>query len=193
MSLTVAEAISRRRANRNYLDKPIPDEVLDRVVAQALEAPSAFNLQLRDLVVIREPKIKEAIYNASGQQQFRDAPVVLVAVARAEALPEDAAQIVNERRLKAITRMKDGATPQALREAALKDAALLAGFALIAATAEGLASCPTTGWDDEKVKEAIGLGGRADRGIALVMSLGYSDDQPQHPGRIAQRRVDDHY
>ena len=85
--------------------------------------------------------------------------MVLVAVARAEALPEDAAQIVNERRLKAITRMKDGATPQALREAALKDAALLAGFALIAATAEGLASCPTTGWDEEKVKEAIGLGG----------------------------------
>lgn len=41
MSLTVAEAISRRRANRNYLDKPISDEVLDRVVAQALEAPSA--------------------------------------------------------------------------------------------------------------------------------------------------------
>ena len=81
MSLTVAEAISRRRANRNYLDKPISDEVLDRVVAQALEAPSAFNLQLRDLVVIRDPKIKEAIYNTSGQQQFRDVPVVLVAVA----------------------------------------------------------------------------------------------------------------
>ena len=57
MSLTVAEAITSRRATRKFEDKDIPADVLDRVVSHALEAPSSFNLQLRDLVVIRDPEV----------------------------------------------------------------------------------------------------------------------------------------
>lgn len=33
MSLTVAEAIAQRRAVRTYTDQPIPEDILDRVVA----------------------------------------------------------------------------------------------------------------------------------------------------------------
>ena len=47
--------------------------------------------------------------------------------------------------------------------------------------------------DREKVKEAIGLGGRSDRSIALVVAAGYPDETPAHPGRAANRRVDDRY
>ena len=69
----------------------------------------------------------------------------------------------------------------------------LPGFLLVAAQAEGLATSPTTGWDEEKVKEAIGIGGRSDRSIALVVAAGYPDETPAHPGRAANRRVDDRY
>ncbi|CAB0579447.1 dehydrogenase [Corynebacterium diphtheriae] len=88
MSLTVAEAIAQRRAVRTYTDQPIPDDILDRVVAQALEAPTAFNAQRADVVVVRDQAVKDALFAASKQAQLRDAPAVLVIVARAD-VPTD--------------------------------------------------------------------------------------------------------
>ncbi|WJZ01360.1 nitroreductase family protein [Corynebacterium freiburgense] len=193
MSLTVAEAIASRRATRKYLDKEIPEAVLDRVVEQALEAPSAFNLQLRDLVVVRDAGIKQALFEASNQRQFLDAPVVLISVARAEAFPDDVKEILPTERLNMIAGWQETKTPEKLREAALKDAMLVSGFALLAAQAEGLATSPTTGWDEEKVKAAIGIGGRADRAIGMVIAVGYPDEAPQHPGRQSNRRVENRY
>ncbi|MCX7543613.1 MULTISPECIES: nitroreductase family protein [Corynebacterium] len=193
MSRTVADAIATRRAVRNYLPDDISVEVLDRVVHQALEAPSAFNAQARDLVVIRDPEIRQALVDASGQRQFINAPVVLVAVGRVEVLPEDAEEILSGQARAMVKKFNSLKTPQELREAALRDAMLVAGFALVAAAGEGLATSPTTGWDEEKVKEAIGIGGRDDRVIALVIAMGYGADAPEHPGRHASRRVNERY
>ena len=193
MPLTVAAAIASRRATRKFEDKDIPADVLDRVVSHALEAPSSFNLQLRDLVVIRDPEVKQALFEASGQRQFVDAPVVLVTVARAETFPKDAEEILGAERKAVVAQWRDPKTPAELREAGMKDAMLVAGFALLAAQAEGLATSPTTGWDEEKVKEAIGLGGRDDRAIGLVTAVGYPAEFPAHPGRAADRLVIDRY
>ncbi|MCK7637264.1 nitroreductase family protein [Corynebacterium sp. P7202] len=193
MSRTVADAIATRRAVRNYLPDDVPEEALDRVVHQALEAPSAFNAQARDLVVIRDPEIRRALVDASGQRQFIDAPVVLVAVGRAEVLPEDAGEILPDPVRTMAEKFNSLKTPQELREAALRDAMLVAGFALVAAAGEGLATSPTTGWNEEKVKEAIGLGGRDDRVIALVIAMGHGADTPEHPGRHDSRRVNERY
>ncbi|MBV7293859.1 nitroreductase family protein [Corynebacterium sp. TAE3-ERU16] len=193
MSRTVADAIATRRAVRNYLPDDVSEEVLDRVVHQALEAPSAFNAQARDLVVIRDPEVRQALVDASGQRQFIDAPVVLVAVGRVEVLPEDAGEILPEQVRTTAEKFNSLKTPQELREAALRDAMLVAGFALVAAAGEGLATSPTTGWNEEKVKEAIGIGGRDDRVIALVIAMGHGAETPEHPGRHASRRVNERY
>ena len=82
MTLNVSDAIKNRRATRKYTDQEVTDEVLDRVVNLALEAPTAFNAQRADLVVVRDQAVKDAIFAASGQAQHRDAPVVLVTIAR---------------------------------------------------------------------------------------------------------------
>ena len=129
MSLTVAEAIASRRATRKFEDKDIPADVLDRVVSHALEAPSSFNLQLRDLVVIRDPEVKQALFEASGQRQFVDAPVVLVTVARAETFPKDAEEILGAERKAVVAQWREPKTPAELREAGKKDAMHVAGFA----------------------------------------------------------------
>lgn len=193
MSLSVSDAILRRRATRKYSDKEVLDEVLDRVIELALEAPSAFNLQLRDVVVVRDAAVKQALFDASKQRQFIDAPVVLVVVARAEALPTDAEEILSPERLEMVKGWQFAKSSAQLREAALKDAMLVAGFALLAAQGEGLATSPTTGWDEEKVKAAVGLSGRDDRAIAMVIALGYPGEEPAHPGRQSNRRVDNSF
>ncbi|PRQ12501.1 dehydrogenase [Corynebacterium sp. 13CS0277] len=191
--MNVYDAIARRRASRDYTDEPIADAVIDRVVSAALEAPSAFNLQLRDVVVVRDPATKQALTQSSGQPQFAAADTVLVFVARIEALPEDAHEILPADYLARVETTKSGLPRQVLREQAMTDAMLAAGFALVAASAEGLATSPTTGWDEEQVKELIGVGGRADRGVGLVLAMGHPATAPVHPGRQASRRVEERY
>ena len=136
MTLNVNDAIKNRRATRKYTDQEITDEVLDRVVNLALEAPSAFNAQRADLVVVRDQAVKDAIFAASGQAQHRDAPV---------------------------------------------------------AQNEGLGTSPTTPLNEAGVLKAVGLEGSTDHGVAMVISLGYPAEHPAHPGRQANRRVNDTY
>lgn len=193
MTMTVAEAISSRRATRKFTDQVPTDEVVDRVAFHALEAPSAFNSQMRELVVIRDPKVKQAIFEASKQRQFLDAPVIFVTVARYEASTDDAEEILGKERADWVRGYRENQDHAALREAAQKDAGILTGFLLLAAQAEGLATSPTTGWREDAVKEAIGLAGREDRGICLVVAAGYPDEEPTHPGRAVNRRIDDRY
>ncbi|WP_080792673.1 nitroreductase family protein [Corynebacterium pacaense] len=193
MTLSVAEAISSRRATRKYTDEVPSPELLDRVVSLALEAPSAFNAQQRDLVVVTDQDVKQKLFEASGQHQFLDAPVVFVTVARVENEPQDLADLIGPERAQHIGGFLITRSVEKAREATIKDATLLAAFVLIAAQGEGLATSPTTGWDEEKVKEAIGLGGREDRAIALVIAAGFPAEKPAHPGRSLDRRVNNHY
>lgn len=193
MSLTVTEAISSRRATRRYTDQAVPTEILDRVVENALEAPSAFNAQMRDLVVVQDQAVKQAIFDASGQQQFLDAPVVFVVVGRSEVVPDDAEEVLGAELTEKVRGFNASASPEKLREIGIRDAMLVAGFLLLAAQEQGLATSPTTGWNEEGVKKAIGLEGRDDRSIALVVAAGYAKEEPTHPGRAVNRRVDNHY
>ncbi|MBC6794831.1 nitroreductase family protein [Corynebacterium sp. LK28] len=193
MALTVSEAIAQRRATRQYKDAPIPDETLDLIVNNALEAPSAFNAQMRDLVVVRDQAVKQAIFDASGQQQFLDAPVVFVVVGRSEVVPEDAEEILGAELTEKVRGFNGSASAAKLREIGIRDAMLVAGFLLLAAQEQGLSTSPTTGWNEDGVKKAIGLEGRDDRSIALVIAAGYADEDPEHPGRAISRRVDDKY
>ncbi|MFP7365214.1 nitroreductase family protein [Corynebacterium callunae] len=193
MTLSVAAAINSRRATRKYTEEIPSEALIDRVVELAVEAPSAFNVQQRDLVVVTDPDIKQALYDASHQKQFLAAPVIFITVARVENEPEDLAELLGEERAERVQGFLQRRSPEFAREAAIKDASLLAGFLLIAAQSEGLATSPTTGWDEEKVKAAIGIGGREDRAIALVIAAGFPAEHPEHPGRAESRRINNHY
>ena len=192
MTLNVSDAIKNRRATRKYTDQEVTDEVLDRVVNLALEAPTAFNAQRADLVVVRDQAVKDAIFAASGQTQHRDAPVVLVTIARI-GKPTDLTEILGPDRAGYVENFFGGLDAAQLRETAMKDAMLVSGFALLAAQNEGLGTSPTTGWDEAGVLKAVGLEGSTDHGVAMVISLGYPAEHPAHPGRQANRRVNDTY
>ena len=192
MTLNVSDAIKNRRATRKYTDQEITDEVLDRVVNLALEAPTAFNAQRAGLVVVRDQAVKDAIFAASGQTQHRDAPVVLVTIARI-GRPTDLVEILGPDRAGYVEKFFGGLDAAQLRETALKNAMLVSGFALLAAQNEGLGTSPTTGWDEAGVLKAVGLEGSTDHGVAMVISLGYPAEHPAHPGRQANRRVNDTY
>jgi FMN reductase [NAD(P)H] len=53
--------LSRRRMVRNYLDEPVPEDVLERILGSVRRAPSAGFSQGQRLVVVTEPDRRRAI------------------------------------------------------------------------------------------------------------------------------------
>ncbi|MBO3735957.1 nitroreductase family protein [Actinoplanes flavus] len=195
---TVSEIIRSRRSIRHYLPDPVPEDLLNDLIELALEAPSSFNLQARSIVVVTAEAGREALVEATGGQPHpREAPVMLVFVAESGAWREDRADVWEQaRRCGAWSARFAAASPDDVRafheepqrrglerELAVKDAMIAASFLMIAAHAAGLATSPMNGWDEAKVKAAVGIPFRDDLHIALLLPLGRPAESRLHPGR----------
>jgi FMN reductase [NAD(P)H] len=55
------DVLSRRRMVRHYMDEPVPEDVLERILASVRRAPSAGFSQGQRLVVVTEPDRRRAI------------------------------------------------------------------------------------------------------------------------------------
>ena len=85
------ENMLTRRSCRKYLDKPVPEDLLEQVLLAGAYAPSAMNRQPGKVVVLRDPEeIRELEqWNSEiagggrvGTHMFYGAPVVLVVLAK---------------------------------------------------------------------------------------------------------------
>lgn len=197
-ALSVPDAIRQRRAVRHYRADPVAPEVLDELVELALAAPSSWNLQDRQLVVVTGEEGRQALIHATGgQPQPQEAPVMVVFLADCQAHTRDRSDIARQAR--AAGAWTDAfaaffaaesqvfqealAARGALREYAIKDAMIAASFFMLAAQSRGLATSPMNGWDEALVKQAIGAERRDDLAVALLVSLGHAAEHPLPPGR----------
>lgn len=200
-ALDVPTAIRSRRTIRHYRVEPVPDRLLAELIDLALEAPSSWNIQDRHLVVVRSKDGLAALTDATGgQPQPQEAPVMIVFLADLAAHTRDRSDIWQTARengawSEEFISFFSAASQQfqealaargALREYAIKDAMIAASFFMLAAESYGLATSPMNGWDEALVKRAIGIEGRDDLAVALLVSLGHPAETRKHPGR--QRR-----
>jgi nitroreductase len=89
--MELTEAIRRRRMTRNFSDRPLPDGLVDRILADALRAPSAGNTQGAEFVVLEGPADTDRYWQATTDEAWRRdsrryeglrrAPVVVLAYA----------------------------------------------------------------------------------------------------------------
>ncbi|MER7736030.1 nitroreductase family protein [Streptomyces erythrochromogenes] len=200
-TMSVAEAIRTRRTVRHYLPDPVPQAMLDALLDLAVEAPTSWNLQDRSVVAVLGDEGRAGLARATGgQPQPQEAPVVLVFVAEPQAWRDDHRDVHEQARSSGAWNdefiemfsvasqafQEDLDQRGLLREYAVKDAVIAASFVMLAATEMGLATSPMNGWDEEEVKEVIGIGGRDDLAIALLVSVGYPAEGQRHPGRRAR-------
>ncbi|MFC4764118.1 nitroreductase family protein [Dyella koreensis] len=198
VTLSVADAIRQRRAARHYRPDAVDPRVLDELIELTLAAPSSWNLQDRQLVIITSEGGRQALAHATGgQSQPQEAPVMVVFLADCMAHARDRSDIVNLARTNGAWNetfanffaaesqsfQEALAARGALREYAIKDAMIAASFFMLAAQSRGLATSPMNGWDEALVKRAIGAEQRDDPAVALLVSLGYAAEQPLAPGR----------
>jgi nitroreductase len=138
---------------RSYSDRPIPDEVLQRVLEAARLAPSANNLQPWRLVLVQDADLKQKLIPLCWRQAWiAGAPVVIVACG----LP---------------TRGGIGG----YADSRMVDVTIALDHLSLAAAAEGLGTCWIGAFDNEGLKTLLGI--PPDVNVVAVMPLGY----PQSP------------
>ncbi|MFZ5807551.1 MAG: nitroreductase family protein [Verrucomicrobiota bacterium] len=197
--LTVCEAAAKRRATRAFQSKLIPEKILQKIVGVIRMAPSSFNLQPVRLVVIQDPKQKEALSAAAwNQKQIIDAPATFVFAVSIRGWEKNLEKMISiasesgvwdEKRIEYV-RKSAPAFQNNLgdkeREYAVKDAMIAATHAALAAESLGLASCFMNGWIENDVKKVIGAEGNSDIAIAVLLPIGYPQSTPLNPGRLPQ-------
>ncbi len=70
--MEIFEAIYSRRSIRRYLDKPVPRDLIEKILDAARWAPSAHNRQPWRFAVIERAETKHALASAMGQQLRAD-------------------------------------------------------------------------------------------------------------------------
>jgi len=169
------DAIGKRRSIWAYENKPVEKEKLQKLLESANSAPSAGNLQGYDIVVVEDQKRKEALAEASWEQDFiAQAPVVLVFCADA---PRSAKKY-------------EGRGTELY---SVQDATIACSYAQLVATALGLGTVWIGAFEDEKVNKII----NAPEGIRAVaiLPVGYylKDPSPRPRRDLKSLIVKEHF
>jgi len=77
------DIIKRRKMVRQYIqDKPIPQQIVDKLITNAHRAPSAGHTQVQEFIIVQDPLIKKKLGDAAlNQEQVYDAPLLIVVCA----------------------------------------------------------------------------------------------------------------
>ena len=86
------DIVKGRRSNRKYLDKDVPDELVQQVLEAVRWAPSGGNIQPWEVIVIRDPDTKKRLQDTLGgynpaRKAIVAAPLLLVLCAK-EKIPD---------------------------------------------------------------------------------------------------------
>ncbi len=84
---TLMQIIKERRSIRNFTDQPVPDDALQSLLTAVQWTPSWANTQCWEIVVVKDPKVKEQIQAAvpasnPASKSILKAPVVLALCAK---------------------------------------------------------------------------------------------------------------
>jgi nitroreductase len=154
--------LSGRTSVRQYEDREIDPELLETILKQAAKAPSAGNVESWDIVVVRDPSVREFLSDAAlNQEHIAHAPVVLVVCANY---------------VRSMARYSERGILYALEEASI-----VATYLMLSAHAAGLATCWTAGFDDDQVRDILKLPNHI-RPVTLL-ALGYGAEAAISPTR----------
>ncbi|MCG8533246.1 MAG: nitroreductase family protein [Desulfovibrionales bacterium] len=194
MQKTFKEIITNRRAI-NFFDqeREVPDALLREIVEDATHAPSSFNLQPWNLIVLRDQEEKMKLRKlAMNQPKVSEAPVTLIVLADTKAWHVDnpSFRIVLEKKFSDGELTEDkkdwfsgvcerlyGTSRDAEMAFGVKNTAFFAMSLMYAATARGLQTHPMDGFNHDGVKEAFNIPDHY--WVPLLMAIGYHAPQAE--------------
>lgn len=145
--MDVHEAIETRKSVRAYESKPVPKDVLMRVLEAAHLASSASNLQPWHFVVVTDAEKRKKLSEGRFASFLVEAPVVIVGCG----------------------------DPKTSPRWYMVDVAIALENIVLAATSEGLGTCWVGSFDEEKVKQMLNI--PKDYRIVALLAVGYSRER----------------
>ena len=190
-----ALGVIRERISVNHFDptKSIPESEIRSIIADAIEAPSSYNIQHWRFVAVTDPEKKKQLQGAAYNQPkvgAASATIIVLGDLRGhEKLPQIYAPLVErgvmtQQALDGVVRNASAAyvnNPGFARDEAIRSGAFAAMTLMIAAQARGYATGPMIGFDPEKVKQLFGI---SDRYVpVMLVTLGHAapGNSPRKP------------
>ncbi len=182
------DIINNRRAI-NFFDpeQKVPDELLKEVIEMAAKAPSSFNLQPWNLIVLKDPEEKKKLQElAWNQPKVSEAPVTLIVLADRNGWKEG--HPILEKNFKEMIQAgamtKDqhqwfldactglyGSGEEKQMAFAVKNTGFFAMALMFAAKSLGVDTHPMDGFDHQGVKEAFNI--PEEYWVPALISVGY--------------------
>jgi 3-hydroxypropanoate dehydrogenase len=163
-----------------WLDKPVPDELLQRAYELAAWGPTSANTQPMRIVFVKTPEAKERLRPALAELNVAKtmaAPVCAI-IANDMRFHELIPKVLPER--PQFAAMFAGDEKQKLREThALRNGSLTGGYFILAARAVGLDVGPMSGFDNAKLDAEFFPDGRWKSNF--LCNLGYGDPTKLRP------------
>ncbi len=169
--MNVLDAIRTRRSVRSYApEKPIPPEVMQRMLQALRLAPSACNIQPWHFILAASDSLRQELAQAAnGQTWMAEAPVTIVGCG----FPDQA-----YKRMGGYGNSVD------------VDLAIALDHLTLAAVAEGLGTCWIGAFDEAKVKALLGVPQQVK--VVAMTPLGYpSSPELNHPAAPEARKGED--
>ncbi len=190
--------LNRARRSVNFFDPdtPVPRSLLEDMISLAAQAPSSFNLQPWNLMIISEAKDKARLRKlAWDQAKVTEAPVSLVILGDRSGWKEGHPTLEKHWNISLengsmkpdqrewfldATRELYGRSDQAATAFATKNAGFFAMSLMYAATHLGLSSHPMDGFDHDGVQKEFNI--HKHYWIPLILAVGYMHpDMELHP------------
>ncbi len=158
----------QRRSVRNFKDRDIPEEVVEKLKDALLWAPSAGNLQSRKFYFVTSVGVKRQIVEAAlGQSFIARAPLVVVGCTDG--------------------RITGRYGERGLHLYSIQDVAVSIMNMMLLATEEGLGTVWVGAFEEDRVFDILKMPGHL-RPVAIV-PVGYPSKIPSAPQRVAKDRA----
>lgn len=161
----VLKTIKYRRSIRSFLNKQIPEEIINKIIESLIWAPSAGNLQARKFFFVSNKDLKRQISRAALNQTFiSEAPLVIVGcIDKSKIYPR-----YGERGIKLY---------------AIQDVACSITNAMLVAYENGLGTVWIGAFREEEVSEILNLPSYL-RPV-VILPIGYPAYIPSAPPRVS--------
>jgi nitroreductase len=161
--------LSSTPLSREFLERDVPQEKLDRILELASRYPSAGHTEPQEFIVVRDQRVKRDLARAALDQMFvAQAPVVIVVISDVRR----SARRYGER---------------GVRLFSIIDGAFVAMLILLAVVEEGLGACFVGSFYDEEVQEVLSLPQEV-RPVGII-PIGYCAEGPRKFRRRSREQI----
>lgn len=194
------ELLKKRRACHHFqAGRPIPDSDLKEMIQWAGLAPSGYNAQPWEFILIREPEnLKKVSEIAFNQPHLKNVSALVVVLADMEIgrnvdrLLQDWLNFgyISEEEIPVYRNsIAKNRSPEKKKQMGLRNAMLSAMTFILSAENMGYATCPVMGFSQLELEAHLKI--PEDRLIALMIAVGYPDSDKEERPRLPRKSLEE--